>query len=65
MPSHLTDVIDGVTFDLKTAHPEFDLWRWAPFEDIAASIVPFKRPLYEVLLKEFATVAERLRTTKV
>ena len=47
--------------DLKTAHPEFDAWRWALFEEIAATIVPFKRPLYEALLEEFAPVAARLK----
>ncbi len=34
--------------------PEFDDWRWAPMEEVVDLIVPFKRPVYEALAREFA-----------
>ncbi len=39
--------------DIATAHPEFSAWQWADFNSIAASIVPFKRDLYDQLISEF------------
>jgi putative (di)nucleoside polyphosphate hydrolase len=33
--------------------PEFDQWRWAPMDEIAATIVPFKRPVYNQVIKAF------------
>ena len=39
--------------NLQTAHPEFDQWRWLPFEEVPALIVPFKRRLYEQVVAEF------------
>lgn len=38
-------------------HPEFDGWRWVPLAEIPALIVPFKRPIYEVLARDFAGFA--------
>lgn len=38
-------------------HPEFDAWRWVPLAEIPALIVPFKRPIYEVLARDFARFA--------
>jgi putative (di)nucleoside polyphosphate hydrolase len=38
-------------------HPEFDAWRWVPLADIPRLIVPFKRPIYEVLARDFARFA--------
>jgi putative (di)nucleoside polyphosphate hydrolase len=43
--------------DLKVHHPEFDAWRWAPLHDLPSLIVPFKRPLYELVVAEFAHLA--------
>ena len=34
--------------------PEFRAWKWVEPAEITALIVPFKRPLYERLLKDFA-----------
>ena len=34
--------------------PEFDAWRWAPLETVPRLIVPFKRPVYEVIATRFA-----------
>jgi putative (di)nucleoside polyphosphate hydrolase len=35
-------------------HPEFDEWRWTELSSIPALAVPFKRPIYERLARDFA-----------
>ncbi|WP_157219787.1 RNA pyrophosphohydrolase [Flavisphingomonas formosensis] len=40
--------------DLNTPHPEFRAWKWAEPKDLPDMIVPFKRALYEDVLREFA-----------
>jgi len=40
--------------DLGTHHQEFDAWRWVAAHELPSLIVPWKRPVYEVVLKEFA-----------
>ena len=45
---------DDSEIDLETAHPEFFAWKWAPIDRLVDLIVPFKRPLYEAVLNEFA-----------
>ncbi len=40
--------------DLATHQPEFDAWQWLPPADLLRQIVPFKRALYEAVLREFA-----------
>ena len=37
--------------------PEFDAWRWAPFETLPALVVPFKRPVYEAVVAAFSSFA--------
>lgn len=39
---------------LSAEDPEFRDWKWVDPERLPALIVPFKRPLYERLLREFA-----------
>ncbi len=39
--------------DVATAHPEFSAWRWSPADELPAFAVPFKRALYEDVLREF------------
>lgn len=39
--------------DVRTAHPEFDAWRWVPAGELPRLIVPFKRPLYRAVAAEF------------
>jgi putative (di)nucleoside polyphosphate hydrolase len=34
--------------------PEFIAWRWEPMENLPALVVPFKRPTYERVVKEFS-----------
>ena len=38
-------------------HPEFDAWRWARLEELPGLAVAFKRPIYEVLARDFAEFA--------
>lgn len=40
--------------DLAAHDQEFDAWRWAPAGELLQAIVPWKRPVYESVLKEFA-----------
>ena len=42
-----------------TAHgDEFDAWKWVPAQELVQLIVPFKRPVYETVLAEFADLVE-------
>ena len=38
-------------------HPEFDAWRWVELTELPGLAVPFKRPIYEVLVKSFERFA--------
>lgn len=38
--------------NLETDHPEFSAWKWAPLDDLPDLIVPFKRRLYEDIVRE-------------
>jgi len=38
-------------------HPEFDAWRWARLTELPDLAVPFKRPIYEILARDFARFA--------
>jgi putative (di)nucleoside polyphosphate hydrolase len=37
--------------------PEFAQWRWAKLDELPELVVPFKRPVYERVVKEFARLA--------
>ena len=39
--------------NIATEHPEFSAWKWMPKEDLVASIVPFKRAVYEEVIAAF------------
>ena len=39
---------------IATEHPEFSSWCWIGSQDLIASIVPFKRKVYEEVMAEFA-----------
>lgn len=41
--------------NIETAHPEFSEWRWLEPSKVLASIVPFKRDVYERVFKAFDT----------
>ncbi|WP_018045213.1 RNA pyrophosphohydrolase [Methylobacterium sp. 88A] len=36
---------------------EFDAWRWEEMDGLADLIVPFKRPVYEAVIAQFAVLA--------
>lgn len=38
---------------IATEHPEFDKWRWIGAGEMVASIVPFKRAVYEEVVRHF------------
>jgi putative (di)nucleoside polyphosphate hydrolase len=45
--------------DLERQHPpEFDAWRWVDLQETSELIVPFKRPVYEEVVRAFAVFAE-------
>ena len=39
--------------NIETEHPEFRAWKWADPAELPAMIVPFKKTLYEEVLKAF------------
>lgn len=43
---------------IKTAHPEFCAWKWVPPHSLPDIIVPFKRTLYEEVLRAFEGLLE-------
>ncbi len=44
---------DDAAINVRTEDPEFSDWKWIEKNDIVDSIVPFKREMYEDVLKEF------------
>lgn len=38
---------------IATAHPEFSAWRWIDVDELVAGIVPFKRAVYDEVVKSF------------
>ena len=38
--------------------PEFAVWRWEAIENLPGLVVPFKRPVYERVVREFAGFAK-------
>ncbi|WP_136162930.1 RNA pyrophosphohydrolase [Sphingomonas flavalba] len=42
--------------NIATPHPEFRAWKWAEPEDLPTMIVPFKKTLYEDVLKAFRSL---------
>lgn len=50
----------GADTDIRldaSAHIEFDSWRWADLAGLPELVVPFKRPVYEVVTRAFARFA--------
>ncbi len=39
--------------NIATDHPEFSAWRWIEADEMVASIVPFKRAVYEKVVRSF------------
>lgn len=38
---------------IDTEHPEFESWRWIDVDEMIASIVPFKRAVYQEVVGQF------------
>lgn len=38
---------------IDTAHPEFSAWRWITADEMIAEIVPFKRAVYDEVVRSF------------
>ena len=49
----LTQLVDTVLANDQ----EFVAWRWEPIRNLPGLIIPFKRPVYERVVKEFARFA--------
>jgi putative (di)nucleoside polyphosphate hydrolase len=47
-----------VVLALPGQKPEFDAWRWASIAELPALIVPFKRQVYEQVVRDFAPLAK-------
>lgn len=48
----------------RSAHPEFDDWRWVSFWYPVRQVVSFKRDVYRKVLREFASVAMPFKKRK-
>ncbi len=40
--------------NISTPKPEFSAWKWAESDSLSQFIVPFKRELYEAVLRDFS-----------
>ena len=38
--------------------PEFNAWRWEPLQNVPDLVVPFKRAVYERVVREFRQFAK-------
>ena len=45
--------------DIARDHPEFAEWRWISAEEMLARIVPFKRDVYDKVIKSFRAYLQR------
>jgi putative (di)nucleoside polyphosphate hydrolase len=44
---------DDEDINIETEHPEFRCWAWMPADELIDNIVPFKRPVYTEVFREF------------
>ena len=42
--------------NISTEHPEFSNWKWMPKENLLKEIVPFKKSVYENVLRDFERI---------
>ena len=47
---------EDVDINIATEHPEFSKWKWISKENLLKEIVPFKKSVYENVLKEFKNI---------
>ncbi|UUX48080.1 RNA pyrophosphohydrolase [Nisaea acidiphila] len=50
---------EDADIDLAADNVEFDAWRWAGSDDVLELIVDFKRPVYQVIMEQFAEYLKR------
>ena len=43
-----------VEININTKHPEFSVWKWEKAEQLSKLAVPFKKDIYEKVLKEYS-----------
>lgn len=56
---------DDKDIDLEAySHPEFSAWKWVDIEDLLDYVVPFKRLVYQRVMKEFRPLTKRLGKAK-
>lgn len=44
----------GQDSDIKPDGEEFNEWKWVGVEELVADVIPFRRPIYETLVTQFA-----------
>lgn len=50
-----------IDLEPKAGHErEFDAWKWVPLDLVPSLVVPFKRPVYEAVVQEFAGLVPSL-----
>lgn len=49
----LMQLLDEKSIDINTQTPEFSSWKWVEAQVLPEVIVPFKKTLYQNVLKEF------------
>lgn len=49
---------DDRDVDLDRHKPEFGAWRWGELAEAPALVIPFKRPIYEEVARQFAPWAK-------
>ena len=57
-------LFEGTDADIRLdAHEvEFDAWRWAELAELPDLIVPFKRPIYAIIARDFSQYADMARS---
>ena len=43
------------------SHPEFDAWAWKELSEMPERIVPFKREIYDRIVKDFTHLSEQIK----
>ena len=42
--------------NIETTNPEFSEWKWIGYKELVNNTIPFKRNVYETILKEFSNI---------
>jgi putative (di)nucleoside polyphosphate hydrolase len=45
--------------NVNTKDPEFDEWRWTSLDELLSIIIPFKRKLYQAIVREFGVLFDK------